>query len=121
MLGGLGHDVVVVGERISALGREDLDQFDLIISDLTEDAEFADTLDALGNPNAVTLVQIKSSTNSAEFAGKWLDLLKQAVPTLSRPAAIMDPSSDPVGAANWESVRRGAQTLGCTAPTQSRA
>jgi serine/threonine-protein kinase RsbW len=41
VLGGLGHDVVVVGERISALGREDLDQFDLIISDLTEDAEFA--------------------------------------------------------------------------------
>jgi Family of unknown function (DUF5906) len=36
-----------------------------------EDAEFADALDVLSNPNAVTLVQIKSKTNSAEFA-EWL-------------------------------------------------
>jgi len=35
----LGHDVVSIGERTSALGRDDLDEFDLIISDLTDDAE----------------------------------------------------------------------------------
>jgi Family of unknown function (DUF5906) len=36
-----------------------------------EDAEFADALDVLGNPNAVTLVQIKNATTSAEFR-EWL-------------------------------------------------
>lgn len=38
VLGNLGHSVVVTGDRDQALKREDLDQFDLIISDLTEDA-----------------------------------------------------------------------------------
>ncbi|MGH9967214.1 MAG: ATP-binding protein [Pyrinomonadaceae bacterium] len=38
VLGSLGHAVIVTGERDEALAREDLDQFDLIISDLTEDA-----------------------------------------------------------------------------------
>jgi serine/threonine-protein kinase RsbW len=38
VLGNLGHAVVVTGDRDEALAREDLDQFDLIISDLTEDA-----------------------------------------------------------------------------------
>ncbi len=38
VLGKLGHTVIVTGERDEALAREDLDQFDLIISDLTEDA-----------------------------------------------------------------------------------
>ena len=38
-LGTLGHDVVVTGDRKVALGRDDLDQFDLIISDLTDDLE----------------------------------------------------------------------------------
>ncbi len=36
-LGGLGHEAVVTGDRDEALSRNDLDQFDLIISDLTED------------------------------------------------------------------------------------
>jgi serine/threonine-protein kinase RsbW len=36
VLGQLGHDVVVTGEREKALRREDLDSFDLIISDLSE-------------------------------------------------------------------------------------
>jgi serine/threonine-protein kinase RsbW len=36
VLGRLGHDVVVTGERENALAREDLDQFDLVISDLSE-------------------------------------------------------------------------------------
>ena len=37
VLGGLGHQVVVTGERDEALAREDLDDFDLIISDLTDE------------------------------------------------------------------------------------
>ena len=39
VLGKLGHDVVVTGDRELALERDDLDEFDLIISDLTEEAE----------------------------------------------------------------------------------
>lgn len=38
-LGSLGHEAVVTGDRDEALSRNDLDQFDLIISDLTEDSE----------------------------------------------------------------------------------
>jgi serine/threonine-protein kinase RsbW len=36
-LGGLGHEVVVAGERKKAVRRNDLDSFDLIVSDLLED------------------------------------------------------------------------------------
>jgi serine/threonine-protein kinase RsbW len=36
-LGGLGCEAVVTGDREEALSRDDLDEFDLIISDLTED------------------------------------------------------------------------------------
>ena len=36
VLGQLGHDVVATGERDKALRRDDLDSFDLIISDLSE-------------------------------------------------------------------------------------
>jgi serine/threonine-protein kinase RsbW len=44
----LGHAVTVTGERSEALARKDLDQFDLIISDLTEDAEVvAESVDEL--------------------------------------------------------------------------
>ncbi len=35
----LGHDVVAIGNREEAINRQDLDEFDLIISDLTEDAD----------------------------------------------------------------------------------
>ena len=35
----LGHEVVATGDRAEALGREDLEDFDLVISDLTENAE----------------------------------------------------------------------------------
>ena len=38
VLGKLGHEVVAIGDRASALARADLDEFDLIISDLTDDA-----------------------------------------------------------------------------------
>ena len=39
VLGALGHDVVVIGERTAALARDDLDEFDLIISDLADDSD----------------------------------------------------------------------------------
>ena len=39
VFGNLGHEAVVTGDRDEALRRDDLDQFDLIISDLTEDSE----------------------------------------------------------------------------------
>jgi serine/threonine-protein kinase RsbW len=38
-LGSLGHEAVVTGDRDEALNRDDLDEFDLIISDLTEEAQ----------------------------------------------------------------------------------
>jgi serine/threonine-protein kinase RsbW len=38
VLGSLGHEAVVTGDRDEALSRSDLDRFDLIISDLTEEA-----------------------------------------------------------------------------------
>ena len=38
VLGKLGHEVVATGDRADALARLDLDEFDLIISDLTDDA-----------------------------------------------------------------------------------
>ena len=48
VLGGLGHEVVGTGKRNEALAREDLDDFDLIISDLTDEGECAtDSVGAL--------------------------------------------------------------------------
>jgi serine/threonine-protein kinase RsbW len=35
----LGHEVVATGDRQEALSRDDIDEFDLIISDLTDDAD----------------------------------------------------------------------------------
>src|SRR5258705_241027 len=50
-LGLLGHEAVVTGDRDEALNRDDLDQFDLIISDLTEDAPSSDKPESLnGDP-----------------------------------------------------------------------
>jgi serine/threonine-protein kinase RsbW len=43
-LGSLGHEAVVTGDRDEALSRNDLDQFDLIISDLTEEDTQPDQL-----------------------------------------------------------------------------
>jgi CheY-like chemotaxis protein len=39
VLSDLGHEVVSTGDRDQALAREDLEDFDLVISDLTENAE----------------------------------------------------------------------------------
>ena len=51
-LGGLGHEAVVTGDRDEALSRNDLDQFDLIISDLTEDAPPGDKLEPANGDSA---------------------------------------------------------------------
>ncbi|PYS93936.1 MAG: hypothetical protein DMF64_02825 [Acidobacteria bacterium] len=39
VLSDLGHDVIATGNREEALAREDLEDFDLVISDLTDDVE----------------------------------------------------------------------------------
>ncbi len=39
VLADFGHEVVATGDRDEALAREDLEDFDLVISDLTDDAE----------------------------------------------------------------------------------
>jgi serine/threonine-protein kinase RsbW len=68
-LGGLGHEAVVTGDRDEALNRDDLDEFDLIISDLTEDAPTAEDSNGsgppIGKPNRRHLVTPVSS-NLAE-------------------------------------------------------
>jgi serine/threonine-protein kinase RsbW len=46
-LGGLGYEAVVTGDRDEALNRDDLDEFDLIISDLTEDAQSSEASNGL--------------------------------------------------------------------------
>jgi len=48
-LGSLGCEAVVTGDREAALSRNDLDQFDVIISDLTEDAQLCDPATAQSN------------------------------------------------------------------------
>jgi serine/threonine-protein kinase RsbW len=53
-LGSLGHEAVVTGDRDEALNREDLDQFDLIISDLTEDAQTGDDSNGKPSPQPVS-------------------------------------------------------------------
>jgi serine/threonine-protein kinase RsbW len=39
VLGEMGHDVIAMGDRAAAVDRDDLEDFDLIISDLTDDSE----------------------------------------------------------------------------------
>ncbi len=47
VLGNLGHQVIVTGDREAALGREDIDDFDVIISDLTDESENAESFSEL--------------------------------------------------------------------------
>ena len=54
VLGSLGHDVVATGDREEALGRGDLDEFDVIISDLTEEADSCQTISELQRKRLVT-------------------------------------------------------------------
>jgi len=53
-LGSLGHDVVATGDRGEALGRNDLEQFDVIISDLTEDADSAQAISEIQRKRLLT-------------------------------------------------------------------
>ncbi|HEY9503238.1 MAG TPA: ATP-binding protein [Pyrinomonadaceae bacterium] len=53
-LGGLGHEVVVTGERAKALRRDDLDSFDLIISDLSEAEVNGEPISELHRKHLVT-------------------------------------------------------------------
>ena len=76
VLGRLGHEVVVTGDREMALAREDLDRFDLIISDLTDDLD-----------NAIPI---------GELQRKWL--LTPISPNGSRPDVV---KAFKFGAANY--------------------
>ena len=53
-LGKLGHDVIVTGERDKALRRDDLDSFDLIISDLSEAEVNGEPISELHRKHLVT-------------------------------------------------------------------
>ncbi|HET6976631.1 MAG TPA: ATP-binding protein [Pyrinomonadaceae bacterium] len=53
-LGKLGHEVVVTGERDKALRRDDLDSFDLIISDLSEAEVNGEPISELHRKHLVT-------------------------------------------------------------------
>jgi len=53
-LGKLGHDVIVTGERAKALRRDDLDSFDLIISDLSEAEVNGEPISELHRKHLVT-------------------------------------------------------------------
>ncbi len=67
VLGTLGHEVVVTGDRGMALARKDLDAFDLIISDLTDD------LDA---PQPVSELQRKCLLTPVAPNGTQPDVIK---------------------------------------------
>jgi serine/threonine-protein kinase RsbW len=65
-LGTLGHDVVVTGDRESALARNDLSEFDLFISDLTdEDAETAQPVSELQRRQLLTHISLNGSENGS--------------------------------------------------------
>ena len=53
-LGRLGHEVIVTGERDKALRRDDLDSFDLIISDLSEAEVNGEPISELHRKHLVT-------------------------------------------------------------------
>ena len=67
VLGKLGHEVVVTGERDEALARDDLDEFDLVISDLTV---------AEGNGQIISELQRKHLVTPVSAATDQLDIIK---------------------------------------------
>jgi len=73
-LGRLGHEAVSTGDRDKALGRDDLDQFDLIISDLTEEAT---SLDLSESPNG---------SDARDYHRRHL--LTRVVPNTSEPTLV---------------------------------
>lgn len=62
VLGRLGHDVVATGERKKALRRDDLDSFDLIISDLSEAEVNGQPIGDLQRKHLVTPLSTNGST-----------------------------------------------------------
>jgi serine/threonine-protein kinase RsbW len=60
-LGKLGHEVVVTGEREKALARTDLDEFDLVISDLSEAEVNGHPIGDLQRKHLVTPITPKSA------------------------------------------------------------
>ncbi len=68
----------------------------------------AGLVSSLANPGAnVTGL----SALTAELGGKWLELLKETLPTLSRVAVLRNPSN-PYTAIAWKGMQPAAQTLG---------
>jgi serine/threonine-protein kinase RsbW len=67
VLGSLGHDVVATGDREAALGRNDLDQFDVIISDLTEEAGSIPAISELHRKRLLTPIAPKNGTQPTEI------------------------------------------------------
>src|SRR5436190_10108194 len=65
-LGGLGHDVVATGDRKEALGRNDLDGFDVIISDLTEEGSEDDISD-IQRKRLLTPISIRNGEQQTEI------------------------------------------------------
>lgn len=61
VLGALGHELVVVANRREALARTDLDQFDLIISDLADEPVPAESEDARRRRLIVAIVASENS------------------------------------------------------------
>jgi len=59
VLGNLGHEVIVTGEREEALARNDLDGFDLVISDLTDAEVNGKQLDDLQRKSLITAIELK--------------------------------------------------------------
>jgi serine/threonine-protein kinase RsbW len=68
VLGKLGHDVVAIGDRETALARADLETFDLIISDLTEEAS--------SNGNPVSELHRKHLLTPLPAEGVQADVIK---------------------------------------------
>ena len=64
VLGQLGHDVVATGDRHEALGRNDLDKFDVIISDLTEEADSAQPISELQRKRLLTPITANGERHS---------------------------------------------------------
>jgi serine/threonine-protein kinase RsbW len=67
VLGSLGHDVVATGDREEALGREDLDKFHVIISDLTEEADSGQAVSELHRKRLLTPISSKNGGHAAQI------------------------------------------------------
>lgn len=67
VLGKLGHDVVATGDRDEALGRNDLDGFDVIISDLTEEPDGDHVISELHRKRLLTPIAARDSQTQTEI------------------------------------------------------